>query len=95
MTPIHPHPDGPIGPPKSTAASAPASTVDPARVTDPSTPARDPLLAWRAEFPILEHTVYMVSHSLGAMPRGVYGELRAFADAWAVRGVRAWGEHSS
>jgi len=52
----------------------------------------DPLLAWRAEFPILDHTVYMVSHSLGAMPRGVYAELRAFADAWADRGVRAWGE---
>jgi kynureninase len=54
--------------------------------------AGESLLGWRAEFPILDHTVYMVSHSLGAMPRGVYGELRAFADAWATRGVRAWGE---
>jgi kynureninase len=59
-------------------------------VTTPT--AEESLLAWRAEFPILDHTVYMVSHSLGAMPRGVYGELRAFADAWASRGVRAWGE---
>ena len=31
----------------------------------------DPLLAWRKEFPILEHTTYMISHSLGAMPRQV------------------------
>lgn len=52
----------------------------------------DPLLAWRAEFPILEQSVYLVNHSLGAMPRAVYGELRDFADAWAERGVRAWGE---
>ena len=29
----------------------------------------DPLLAWRKEFPILAHTTYMISHSLGAMPR--------------------------
>ena len=29
----------------------------------------DPLLAWRAEFPILETCTYLVSHSLGAMPR--------------------------
>ena len=31
----------------------------------------DPLLAWRKEFPILGHTTYMISHSLGAMPRRV------------------------
>ena len=29
----------------------------------------NPLLAWRAEFPILETCTYLVSHSLGAMPR--------------------------
>ena len=28
----------------------------------------DHLLAWRKEFPILAHTTYMISHSLGAMP---------------------------
>jgi kynureninase len=50
------------------------------------------LLGWREEFPILDHTVYMVSHSLGAMPRGVWGELRDFGNAWAGRGVRAWHE---
>jgi kynureninase len=54
--------------------------------------AADPLLRWRHEFPILQETVYMVSNSLGAMPRGVYDSLRDYADVWASRGVRAWGE---
>lgn len=52
----------------------------------------DALLAWRAEFPILETCTYLVSHSLGAMPRGVRDELREFADMWDRRGVRAWHE---
>ncbi|HLZ13338.1 MAG TPA: aminotransferase class V-fold PLP-dependent enzyme [Candidatus Acidoferrum sp.] len=50
------------------------------------------LLAWRKEFPILERTTYLISNSLGAMPRGVYGNLQAYADSWASRGVRAWEE---
>src|SRR5215470_9233300 len=52
----------------------------------------DELLKWRGEFPILDRTTYMISNSLGAMPRGVYDEMRAYADAWAERGVRAWEE---
>jgi kynureninase len=52
----------------------------------------DALLKWRAEFPILHETTYLVSNSLGAMPRGVYDSLREYADMWASRGVRAWGE---
>src|ERR1700733_11581732 len=52
----------------------------------------DPLLAWRKEFPILEHTTYMISHSLGAMPRRVSEQLQQFADTWATRGIRAWEE---
>jgi kynureninase len=52
----------------------------------------DPLLRWRAEFPILKDTTYLVSNSLGAMPRAVYDRLRDYADTWASRGVRAWGE---
>jgi kynureninase len=52
----------------------------------------DELLKWRCEFPILDHTTYMISNSLGAMPRGVYDEMRAYADSWAERGVRAWEE---
>ena len=47
---------------------------------------------WRAEFPILADTTYLVTHSLGAMPRGVRAKLAAYADQWASRGVRAWAE---
>jgi kynureninase len=52
----------------------------------------DPLLSWRAEFPILDTCTYLVSHSLGAMPRATAGELALFADTWATRGVQAWHE---
>jgi len=47
---------------------------------------------WREEFPILSTCTYMVSHSLGAMPRGVEASLAAYAKTWASRGVRAWHE---
>ncbi|MEO7922024.1 MAG: aminotransferase class V-fold PLP-dependent enzyme [Thermoanaerobaculia bacterium] len=47
---------------------------------------------WRKQFPILASTTYLVTHSLGAMPIGVYDKLRAYADQWATRGVRAWAE---
>jgi kynureninase len=57
----------------------------------PSTPGDD-LLRWRQEFPILEKTVYLISNSLGAMPKRVYNALEAYADAWGSRGVRAWGD---
>jgi kynureninase len=52
----------------------------------------DPLLVWRSEFPILAHTTYMISHSLGAMPRRARAAMNEFADAWAERGIRAWEE---
>jgi kynureninase len=52
---------------------------------------QDPLLRYRDEFPILATCTYMISNSLGAMPRGVYDKLREFADTWATLGVRAWG----
>src|ERR1051325_4004192 len=50
----------------------------------------DSLLRFRPEFPILERTTYMISNSLGAMPRGVYDSVRSYCDLWASRGVRAW-----
>lgn len=50
----------------------------------------DELLRWRAEFPALEKSVYMVSHSLGAMPRRAYGYLKAYADLWVGKGINAW-----
>ncbi|HXY49115.1 MAG TPA: aminotransferase class V-fold PLP-dependent enzyme [Terriglobales bacterium] len=52
----------------------------------------DDLLGYRSEFPILGHTNYLISNSLGAMPRGVYDALKGYADTWASRGVRAWEE---
>jgi len=52
----------------------------------------DPLLAWRREFPILGHTTYMISHSLGAMPQRAAERTREFSDTWATRGIRAWEE---
>ena len=52
----------------------------------------DDLLRYREEFPILSTTTYLVSNSLGAMPRGVPDRLAAYAEAWATRGVRAWAD---
>ena len=52
----------------------------------------DELLQWRSEFPILEKAVYLISHSLGAMPKSTYERLHEYADVWATRGVRAWAE---
>src|SRR6476646_275422 len=52
----------------------------------------DDLLKYRAEFPILDKAVYLISHSLGAMPRATYDRLHEYADIWASRGVRAWAE---
>lgn len=52
----------------------------------------DELLRYRDEFPILKTTTYMISNSLGAMPRAVYDSAREYCDIWATRGVRAWEE---
>ena len=41
----------------------------------------DPLLRFRGEFPILERTTYLVSNSLGAMPRATPGRLAEYADS--------------
>jgi kynureninase len=48
------------------------------------------LLAWRDQFPILARSTYLISNSLGAMPRAVYDSLKGYADGWASEGVRAW-----
>jgi kynureninase len=60
--------------------------------TKGSTSASDRLLEWRSEFPILADSTYLVSHSLGAMPRGAARRLQEYAETWATRGVRAWAE---
>lgn len=50
------------------------------------------LAAWRSEFPITERTTYLISNSLGAMPRGARAALAEYADLWDERGVRAWAD---
>lgn len=52
----------------------------------------DPLLEWRKEFPALDKTVYLISHSLGAMPRRTRDQLNRYADVWSTRSIRAWEE---
>ncbi len=50
----------------------------------------DALETWRDEFPILSRSVYMISNSLGAMPRRTARNLAEYAEVWAARGVRGW-----
>jgi kynureninase len=50
------------------------------------------LTEYRDRFPILEHTTYLINHSLGAMPRAVEDRVAEYARTWAERGIRAWGE---
>ena len=52
----------------------------------------DALLKFRPEFPILERCTYLVSNSLGAMPRTVADSLAQYVDDWSQLGVRAWGK---
>jgi kynureninase len=52
----------------------------------------DELAPYREQFPILEKTLYLINHSLGAMPQKTYDRLRRYADIWACRGIRAWAE---
>ena len=48
------------------------------------------LLDYRSEFPILEHTTYLINHSLGAMPRRAEEGAAEYARMWRERGIRAW-----
>ena len=50
------------------------------------------LESYRDHFPILEHTTYLISHSLGPMPLGAEENLLRYAREWRERGVRAWAE---
>lgn len=46
----------------------------------------------REGFEILASTTYLVSHSLGAMPRGARDGVAEYVDSWGRRGVRAWAD---
>jgi kynureninase len=50
------------------------------------------LLDYRSEFPILQHTTYLINHSLAAMPVKVEERVAEYARMWKERGVRSWGE---
>jgi kynureninase len=50
------------------------------------------LTAYRERFPILAETNYLISHSLGPMPREAERRLAQYAHTWNTRGIRAWGE---
>ncbi len=45
---------------------------------------------YRSHFPILESSCYMISNSLGAMPREVEKELLHYTNEWQTEGVEAW-----
>jgi kynureninase len=46
--------------------------------------------AFREEFPILAKTNYLVSNSLGPMPRSVPAKLAEYGRDWGELGVKAW-----
>jgi kynureninase len=50
------------------------------------------LLDYRSEFPILEHTTYLINHSLAAMPAKAEERLGEYARMWKERGIRSWAE---
>jgi kynureninase len=52
----------------------------------------DELLAYRDRFPILRDTIYLINHSLAAMPAAAEDRLLEYARMWRERGIRAWGE---
>lgn len=54
--------------------------------------AEDRLLAWRKEFPTLEKTTHLVSHSMGAMPRKAFDYINQYAQTWAEKSITAWDE---
>lgn len=51
------------------------------------------LIALRSEFPTLEHSTHLVSHSLGAVPRRAREYLSRYLDEWETQSVGAWSAH--
>src|SRR5256885_9323381 len=50
------------------------------------------LTDYRDRFPILEHTTYLINHSLGAVPAAAEERLLDYARTWTGRGIRAGAE---
>jgi kynureninase len=50
----------------------------------------DQIAQWRAQFPILASSTYLVSHSMGAAPLRARAALQTYFDEWAADGPEAW-----
>ncbi len=50
----------------------------------------DELIRWRDEFPALEGTVYLISHSLGCMPQKAAAYMAEYLEAWQEKSITAW-----
>jgi kynureninase len=61
-------------------------------MSDRPSAASTDLTSYRDRFPILEHTTYLINHSLGAMPAAVEERVAEYARTWRERGIRAWAE---
>ncbi|HEX9219375.1 MAG TPA: aminotransferase class V-fold PLP-dependent enzyme [Gemmatimonadaceae bacterium] len=75
---------------KKEETAQPPQPPQPPQGSKPPHPSSDPLLAFREEFPILAKTTYLVSNSLGPMPRTVPEKLAEYARDWGELGVMAW-----
>jgi kynureninase len=61
-------------------------------MSDRPSAASTDLTSYRDRFPILEHTTYLINHSLGAMPAAAEERVAEYARVWKERGIRAWAE---
>ncbi len=50
------------------------------------------LMTLREEFPILAKCVYLISNSMGAVPRQVREDIMAYYNLWSDQGVSAWSQ---
>ena len=48
--------------------------------------------SYRDRFPILADCIYLINHSLAAMPAKAEDNLLEYARMWRERGIRSWGE---
>src|SRR5205823_5001790 len=53
-------------------------------------PQAEDLAAWRAEFPVFEHTLYFNTCSLGPLSRRGRAAVNHFLDLWETLGASAW-----
>jgi kynureninase len=96
MSTAHGNQDGILEQTPAAAGAAGAPAAHPAELADQaqSHPTLDDSAVERLRraFPGLHDTTYLISNSLGAMPRAVEDELLGYARSWRTRGVRAWDE---